>query len=99
MERIKLTGVVDENGKLIVEGLSPGRVEITVVPLSEETPVEDAREIVRQKMRAERILAELHFPEAQELSSEERLRIGKLFADAGTRPLSEDVIADREDRV
>jgi hypothetical protein len=103
MQLIILTAVVDEKRRIMIDlpdDLPVGLIELVVRPL---TP-DNQHEMTREEMRARLIAAGLMTADVkyvsddvEELSSEERERIGSILASAGS--LSELIIQDREDRV
>jgi hypothetical protein len=102
MQPIVLTAIVDEKRRIMIDlpdDLPLGPIELVIRPLSD-----DKHEMTREEMRARLIAAGLmksnvkYAPDnAEELSPEDRERIGKALASAG--PLSELIIHEREDRV
>ena len=104
MQPITITTMLDENHELFLKlklpDMPPGPVEVMIVP----RPVEDAnqyepgtREWAQAKLREAGLLAEDHYPDAVEVSEAELERLRQVFA--GERPLSEQIIEDREDRI
>lgn len=103
MQSITLTAVVDENGHLEVDvPLPPGRVELVIRPL-ENDDSEPPQPVTREWIEAKLIAAGLLNPnakyapdDAEELSEEEEVRLGRLLA--GDRPVEDYISEDREER-
>jgi hypothetical protein len=105
MQSITLTAVVDEKGHLEVDvPLPPGLVEVVIRPVAEngsdETmPEPGTREWIRAKLIAAGLVnpnADDDLEDAEELSEEEEIRLGKLLK--GDRPVEDYISEDREER-
>ncbi len=104
MQPIILTAVVDEKRRIMIDlpdDLPLGQIELVIRPLTSNGD----HEMTREEIRARLIAAGLVTPDAkyapddaEELSFEERERIGKAIAADGLS-LSELIIQEREDRV
>jgi len=98
MQTITIEATLDENHELhlTLPDLPPGRVELIVRPLPDV--IADERDAFKNALREAGLLAEdMQFDEAIDVSDDELERLRQVFS--GSRPLSEIIIEDREDRV
>ncbi len=104
MSTVLIKTKVDENHRVILElpDVSPGDIEVELRILSRphqaEVDIPKTRDLVKKKLEVAGLSKEtLPSPEALDISEEERERLSKVFLNM--RPLSEQIIEDREDRV
>ncbi|MBZ0287531.1 MAG: hypothetical protein K8I30_07945 [Anaerolineae bacterium] len=101
MQPITITTMLDENHELFLKvklpDMPPGPVEVMIVPRPADQFKPGTREWTQAKLREAGLLAEDHYPDAIAVSEAELERLRQVFA--GQRPLSEQIIEDREDRI
>ena len=101
---IKTQAYVDEKRRIMIDlpdDVEVGLVELDVVVRQVSDSADQyepgTREWAQAKLREAGLLADDHYPDAVEVDESELDRLRQVFA--GERPLSEQIIEDREDRV
>jgi hypothetical protein len=99
---IKTQAYVNEKRQIIIDlpdNVEVGMVELDLVVRQVSDTIDDVptREWAQAKLQQAGLLADDHYPDAIEVSATELDRLRQVFA--GKRPLSEQIIEDREDRI
>lgn len=101
---IKTQAYVNEKRQIIIDlpdDVEVGMVELDLVVRQVSDVAEQYEpgtlEWARAKLREVGLLADDHYPDAVEVTEAELDRLRQVFA--GQRPLSEQIIEDREDRI
>lgn len=101
MNSVVIKAKVDENHCLILvlPDVLPGEVEVELRVVPKQVEYEpDTREWVHDKLKTAGLVKDTEpSPDALNVSAEERTRLSKIFLNL--RPLSEEIIEDREDRI